>query len=530
MARIFGFEITKAKDEAPPPSFAPKIQDDGAITVTAGASQGSYIDLEGSVKTEAEVVTKYRQMSFHPELDSAIDDIVNESIIVEENTPIVELVLDDLDKIGVDDTFKEILQSEFDRVLELLEFNSRAYEIFRQWYVDGRLYYNIIPNQIDPTLGIQEIRYLDPRKIKKIREVKQVQDDKTRKIAGSENIQKIVDEYYIYNEMGFSNGPTNSSNLYGAKATTGIKIAKDSIAYVTSGLISPDNTLVLSHLHKCIKVMNMLRSLEDASIIYRVSRAPERRVFYVDTGNLPKMKAEQYIRELMTKFKNRLVYDSHTGEIKDDRKIMTILEDFWLARRGGDQGTKIETLPGGQSQGIMDEIEYFRMALYKALNIPYSRYNPENTYSVGRATEITRDEVKFAKFIDRLRVKFSTLFLKLLRVQLIFKGIITPEEWNELEQKIKFKYARDNLFSELKEKEIMIERAQTLDAYVPYVGRYYSNEWVMKNILRLDEDEIEKMQKQILIEMENPMLNPEINMLNQDQPVLPNAQPRNKRN
>ena len=517
--RIFGFELRRAKDETPPISFAPPIADDGAVVVTAGGAQGAYIDMEGTVKTEAELVTKYRNMSFNPELDTAIDDVVNEAISIEEDSPIVELVFDDLDKLGIPPQIKQIMEQEFSTILDLFDFNNKCYETFRQWYIDGRIYYNIIVDKENPVAGIQELRYLDPRKIRKIREVKQTKDKDTRLIQGSENIQQVVNEYYIYNPMGFGKNSTSTLSNPIASPVSGVKIHKDSIIHVTSGLLSADNGLVLSYLHKTIKVLNMLRSLEDASIIYRMARAPERRVFYIDKGNLPKMKAEQYIRELMTMYKNKLVYDAQTGEIRDDRKQMTILDDFWLARRG-DQGTKIDTLQSGNSQGIMDEIEYFRMALYKALNIPYSRYNPENAYTIGRATEITRDEVKFSKFIDRLRLKFSAIFLKALRVQLILKGVLTPEDWDLIVPKIKFRYSRDNIWSELKESEVSRDRLQTLEMYMPFVGKYYSNEFIMKNVLKLTEEEIEEMQQQIMQELNNPLLFPEQNLMNPEQPVI----------
>lgn len=521
--RIFGFQITRPKDDVPPPSFAPPPNEEGATVVTAGGAQGSFVDMDGTVRTEAELVSKYRNMSLHPELDSAIDDIVNESIIVDEEQPIVKLDLDNLDELGVPPQIKQLMEQEFNNILDVLDFHNKAYEIFRQWYIDGRLYFNVILHE-NPVEGIRELRFIDPRKVRKVREVKTVKDPKMKDIPGSETIEQVVNEYFLFNPKGFGKMlPMNQNNPI-TSPVSGIKISKDAIIYVTSGLLSSDNSLVLSHLHKTIKVLNMLRSLEDAAIIYRISRAPERRVFYVDTGGLPHMKAEQYIRELMTKFKNRLVYDANTGELRDDRKFMTILEDFWLARNK-DQGTKIETLPGGQSQGVMDEIEYFRMALYRALNIPYSRYNTENAYTIGRATEITRDEVKFSKFVDRLRVKFSNVFLKALRVQLVVKGIMTVQDWDMLAPRIKFIYARDNLFSELKEKEITMERLQVLEMYMPFVGRYFSNEWIRKNVLKQTDEDMEEMDEQIIQEMDNPLYFPGQDMMNPDAPLLPGAAP-----
>lgn len=493
---LFGFEIKKKIAE--PISFAPKQTDDGAVVVAEGGVYGTYVDLDGSIRTEAELVNKYREMSMHPEVDMAIDDIVNEAITQEpEDTP-VELILDDIE--GLPDKVKKIFIDEFKEVLNLLEFNQLSYELFRRWYVDGRLYYHVIIDENQQNLGIQELRYIDPRKIRKVREVRK------KKLQDNQTANKTSTEYYIYNDKGFAKTAGNSAiptNNIG-----GLKIAKDSIVHCTSGVTSLNGDLVQSYLHKAIKPLNQLRSMEDSLVIYRISRAPERRIFYIDVGNLPKMKAEQYLRDIMTKFKNKLVYDSATGEIRDDRKFMTMLEDFWLPRREGGKGTEITTLPGGQNLGQMDDVIYFQKKMYQSLNVPISRLDPEAQFNFGRATEITRDEVKFAKFINRLRIKFSTLFSKILERQLILKGIITPEEWDEIKTLIRFKFSQDNYFAELKETEILNNRIATLQSVDVYAGKYFSHEWIRRHVLMQSDAEMEEIDKQIDVEMENPQYNP----------------------
>ena len=423
---LFGFEINRKKEEKQKEkltSFVPPSNEDGALTVAAGGVYGTYVDLDGSVRTEAELVNKYRAISFDPILDMAIQEICNEAIVEDSDEETVSIVLDEVD---TQESIKQSILEEFSEVLKLLEFNRLSYELFRRWYIDGRLYYHVVIDEKKPNRGILEIRYVDPRNIKKVREVKKEKDPKT-----GITVEKVVNEYYMFSPSGFLKrtgsltGSTMSSYGSGSPASNaeGIKISKDSIVYNTSGYQSLDNKLILSWLQKAIRPLNQLRSMEDSLVVYRISRAPERRIFYVDVGGLPKAKAEQYLSDIMTKFKNKVVYDSATGEIKDDRKFMTMLEDFWLPRREGGKGTEITTLPGGANLGDIEDVQYFQTNLYRSLNVPISRLQPESTYSLGRATEITRDEVKFSKFITRLRQKFSELFLKLLERQLILKQI-----------------------------------------------------------------------------------------------------------
>lgn len=495
MAELFGFEIKRKQEE--PVSFAPQTNDDGAVVVAEGGVYGTYIDLDGSIRTESELVNKYREMAQHPEVDMAIDDIVNEVIIQEPEVKVVELNLDDLKQ---NDRVKKVLNDEFEEVLRLLEFNDLSYDVFRRWYVDGRLYYHAIIDEENPDRGIIELRYIDPRKIRKVRETKR------KRVASTVTTYQTAGEYYIYNDKGFAKTAGNASiptNTIG-----GIKIAKDSIVHCTSGLTSVNGDLVQSYLHKAIKPLNQLRSMEDSLVIYRISRAPERRIFYIDVGNLPKPKAEQYLRDVMTRFKNKVVYDATTGEVRDDRKFMTMLEDFWLPRREGGKGTQIDTLPGGQNLGQMDDVIYFQRKLYKSLNVPISRLDPELQFNFGRATEITRDEVKFAKFINRLRNKFSMLFLKILERQLVLKKVITPDEWEDFRQTIKFKFAQDNFFAELKETEILRDRIAMLRDIDDFAGKYYSHKWIRKHILRQSDEDIEEMDEEIEDEMDNPQYNP----------------------
>jgi hypothetical protein len=494
--QLFGFEIKRRNEEPTPVSFAPRENDDGAMVVQAGGVYGTYVDLEGGIRTETELVTKYREMAGHPELEQAVDDIVNEAIVGESQDEPVTVNMDDLEQ---PDRIKKIIQEEFDNVLELLEFNEYSYDIFKKWYVDGRLYYHAIIGD-NPRDGIKELRYIDPRNIRKVREQKKKKTDKGVPVV------QDGDEYYIYNSKGFVKNVGASS-----MTSQGIRIAKDSIINVMSGLSNPKGDVVQSYLHKAIKPLNQLRSLEDSLIIYRISRAPERRIFYIDVGNLPKMKAEQYLRDIMTRFKNKTVYNADTGEIKDDRKFMTMLEDFWLPRREGGKGTEISTLPGGQNLGQIDDVVYFQRKLYKALNVPISRLEPETVYNLGRSTEITRDEIKFAKFVTRLRVKFSQLFTKLLKTQLILKGVVTLEEWPEFARAIRFDYAVDNYFAELKDMEILRERVQMLRDMDDYVGKYFSNEWVRKKVLYQTDEDIEEINDQIEVEKSEGIIEPDDN-------------------
>ena len=496
MAELFGFQFSKVKKEDELPSFAPpKDSDDGAVVVSAGGAFGTYVDLDGTVRSEAELVTKYREMSLQPECDSAVDEIVNESIAIDEDK-VVEINLED---VKLNDNIKKIIREEFNTCLNILEFNKYAYEIYRRWYIDGRLYYHAVINEKEPQEGIKELRYIDPRKIRKVREVQKKRIQATN--PGDAVVTKTVNEYFIFNDKGF-----NFGNKAVGPSTTGLKIAKDSILHIVSGLTDNQGTMVLSYLHKAIKPLNQLRTLEDALVIYRLARAPERRIWYIDVGNLPKMKAEQYVRDIMVKHKNRLIYDAQTGDIRDDRKFMTMLEDYWLPRREGGRGTEVTTLPGGQTLGQMDDVLYFQKKFLNALNVPVSRLNSDALFSLGRATEITRDELKFVRFITRLRNRFSQLFLKLLEKQLVLKGITTIEDWNLISNDIKFNYERDNYFTELKDAEISQGRIQLAQAFQDVAGKYYSHTWIRKNILHQSDEDIEN--QNALIDSENESQDP----------------------
>lgn len=495
---VFGFQIKRKDNEEKEAkkrvSFVPPSNDDGSMVVAEGGVYGTYIDLDGTLRTEAELVTKYRALALDPIVDMAIQDIVNEAIVENSDEKTVGLVLDDLE---APKNIKTRIEEEFENVLRLLEFNSLSYEIFRRWYIDGRLYYHVMIDESKPKEGIKELRYIDPRNIKKVREVKREQTKE------GVNVERVTAEYYVYNKTGFLKNSGSYSNYSVAGASTSaagqtsLKIAKDSIVYCTSGYQGSDNNLILSYLHKAIRPMNQLRSMEDSMVIYRISRAPERRIFYVDVGGLPKAKAEQYLRDIMAKFKNKVVYDSETGEIRDDRKFMTMLEDFWLPRREGGRGTEITTLPGGQNLGEIDDIVYFQNLLYRSLNVPTTRLQPETTFSLGRATEITRDEVKFSKFIMRLRNKFSILFMKLLERQLILKGVCTSEDWKQWEHEIDFLFAVDNYFSEMKQMEMLRDRIALLRDMDEYIGKYYSHEYVRRYILQQTESDVNEINSQI---------------------------------
>jgi hypothetical protein len=490
LMELFGFEFKRKKEEKKQEqlvSFVPPTNDDGSLVVAEGGIYGTYVDLDGSVRTEAELVNKYRILSMDPIVDLAIQDVVNEAIVEDVDEDTVSILLDDVE---TQDSIKKKITTEFDEILGLIEFNRLSYEIFRRWYIDGRLYYHVLIDNKSPKKGIQELRYVDPRHIKKVKEIKKEKDPKT-----GVSVEKLKNEYYVFNPAGFIK--STGSTIGGSRVTEGIKISKDSIAYATSGYMSPDGKLILSYLHKAIRPHNQLRSMEDSLLIYRISRAPERRIFYVDVGGLPKIKAEQYLRDLMTKFKNKVVYDSSTGEIRDDRKFMTMLEDFWLPRREGSRGTEISTLPGGQNLGEVEDILYFQNLLYRSLNVPVTRLQPESTFTLGRATEISRDEVKFSKFIVRLRNKFSELFLKLLEKQLILKQICTLEDWEVWKAQIEFKYAIDNYFDELKNMEIMRDRINLLRDSEEYIGKYYSHEHARRFILQQNDEDIKENDKQI---------------------------------
>jgi hypothetical protein len=482
MVQLFGFEISRKKQqdqEEKNKSFALPQNDDGAVTIQSGAYYGTYVDLDGVVRNEIELITRYREMAMQPELETAIDEIVNEAIVNDDSESGVEL---DTDELKQPENIKKKIREEFDYVLKLLDFGNMGHELFRRWYTDGRLFYHVIIDDKSPQKGIQELRYIDPRRIRKIREIQKAKDTE----SGMEII-KSMKEYYLYNERG----------MIGAHSNLGTKIAIDAVVNVNSGLMDSKRAMVLSYLHKAIKPLNQLRMVEDATVIYRLSRAPERRVFYIDVGNMPTIKAEQYLRDVMAKYRNKLVYDSSTGEIKDDRKHLSMLEDFWLPRREGGKGTEITTLPGGMNLGELEDVKYFEKKLYKALGVPISRLEQQQGFSLGRSTEITRDELKFTKFVNRLRNKFSTLFDELLKLQLVLKKICTEEEWREFKENIWYDFKKDNNFTELKEAELLQNRITTLQLVDPYVGRYYSMAWVRKNVLQMDDDEIEEIMQQI---------------------------------
>jgi len=489
---LFGFTIARDKDEISKSleqSFTPPANDDGALTITSAAYYGTYVDLDGTAKNDVELISRYREMAMQPEIESAIDDIIGEAICQDDDGKIIKLVLDNLDQ---PEKIKNSIKAEFDTVLRLLNYNSMAQDIFRRYYVDGRLNYHIIIDRTKPQEGIKELRYVDPRKLRKVREVKKQKDERT----GVE-MMEVVNEYYIFNDKV----TTSSSSNFGP---IGVRITTDSIVSVVSGLMDSRRAVVLSYFHKAIKPLNQLRMIEDATVIYRISRAPERRIFYIDVGNLPKLKAEQYLRDIMVKYKNKLVYDANTGEVRDDRKFLSMMEDFWLPRREGGKGTEITTLPGGQNLGELEDVKYFEKKLYKALNVPISRLNPETSgFSLGRTGEITRDELKFAKFVDRLRNRFSDLFDQALKTQCVLKGICTADEWAVFKENIHFDYIKDNNFSELKDAELMKERLSLLGAVDPYTGRYYSQAWIQRNVLRLSDDDIKKMQEEIEQEKED---------------------------
>ena len=487
MVQLFGFEISrkKGKQENASPdetnkTFALPQNDDGAVTIQSGAYYGTYVDLDGVVRNEIELITRYREMSMQPELETAIDEIVNESIVNNSKDKAVEINMDDLKQ---PEAVKKKIRDEFDTVLKLLNFGNMGHEIFRRWYIDGRMFYHVIIDEKRANEGVLELRYIDPRRIRKIREIQKTKDPRT-----TIDIIKKVNEYYLYNERG----------IIGAHSNLGAKIAVDAIVNVNSGLMDSKRAMVLSYLHKAIKPLNNLRMIEDATVIYRLSRAPERRIFYIDVGNMPTIKAEQYLKDIMVKYRNKLVYDSTTGEIKDDRKHLSMLEDFWLPRREGGKGTEITTLPGGQNLGELDDVKYFERKLYKSLGVPIGRLEQQPGGGIlGRSTEITRDELKFSKFIERLRNKFATLFDDILRVQLVLKKVCTEEEWKEFKEDVYYDFKKDNNFDELKESELLMNRIATLQAVDPYVGRYYSMAWVRKNVLMLDDDDIEELQKEI---------------------------------
>ena len=491
---IFGFKIERL-DEKPDTqvkSFTQPEFDDGAVSISTGGVYGTYVDLDGSVRNDVELINKYREMIMQPEVEVAVDDIINEVVNPDEAGDTLRI---SLDKVKLTNPVKEVIYQEFNRVVDLLQFREKSYEIFRKWYVDGRIYYHVVIDEEVPDSGIQELRFVDPRKIKRIVEFEELRDQNTNATE-----KKVKNEYYVYSNEGFV-GTSTFATMKPQSAST-IKISPDSIVYADSGINDKSNKMVLSHLHKAIKPVNQLRALEDAAVIYRLARAPERRIFYIDVGNLPKMKAEQYLRDMMTKHKNKLVYDASSGEIRDDRKYMTMLEDYWLPRREGGRGTEIGTLPGGTNLGQMEDIYYFQKKLYRALNVPVSRMEADVSYTLGRASEISRDEVKFNKFIKRLRVKFNEFLYSCLRTQLILKGIMNTTEFESIKKDILIRYNENNFYTELKENEIFRERLITMREAEEYNGKYFSTDYIKKNILRQSDKETVRIQEQIFREFQ----------------------------
>lgn len=496
---LFGFEIKRKgqeKEDAKKQSFVAPQDADGSSYVQAGGYFGQYLDTEGVTDqaSEGDLIRRYREIAMHPECDAAIEDIINEAIVSDSDSAPVDIILDDLDQ---PDTIKDQIKEEFDNIISLLQFNNYGHEIFRKWYVDGRVYYHILIDEKQPKRGIIELRPIDATRMTKVKQLNQEKDEKT-----GVTLIKDVEEYYMYRDAGL------------AKTNQGIKISKDAIQYTTSGLLDSSRKKVLSYLHKAIKPVNQLRMMEDSLVIYRLARAPERRIFYIDVGNLPKGKSEEYLRGIMNQYRNKLVYDASTGEIKDDRKHMSMLEDFWLPRREGGRGTEITTLPGGENLGQIDDIIYFQKKLYKSLNVPSNRLEQEAQFSLGRSTEISRDEVKFQKFINRLRKKFSWMFLDLLKTQLILKGIISEQDWATFKEDIVIDFIQDSAFAELKDNEIMRERIGLLTEMDQYVGQYFSKEWIRKNVLMQTDDDIERMKEEIDAEKASGEIEPDEDLEN----------------
>ena len=485
MAELLGFSIQKStKDKGGGKTFTSPAPDDGAIDISGGGFFGQVLDVDGREKTELDLIKRYRDISQQSECDAAIEDIINEGIVANQTDKPVEI---NLDNIPYSDKIKRKLRKEFDEVLRLLDFGIKGHDIFRRWYIDGRIFYHKVIDTKNPRKGVSELRWIDSTKIKKVREIQKEPDPKT----AVEMIKK-VNEYFIYNDKGIQ-----QAGLMGTGANQGIKIALDSIVYVPSGLIDGNSGRVMSYLHKAIKPVNQLRMIEDALVIYRISRAPERRIFYIDVGNLPKIKAEQYLKDVMNRYRNKLVYDANTGEIRDDRNHMSMLEDFWLPRREGGRGTEITTLPGGANLGEIEDIVYFQRKLYRSLNVPISRLESESGFSLGRATEITRDELKFTKFVQRIRKKFVPLFTDILKTQLLLKGIIALDDWPEIQEHIQYDFLQDGHFTELKEAELLRERVEMLDTMQSYMGTFFSKEYVWKKVLRFNDGEVDEMLKQM---------------------------------
>ena len=486
MAQLFGFQITRtSKDKGEQPSFVLPDPEDGATTSAGFYSE--FIDIEGQTKSESDLIRRYRSTSEHPECDLAIEDIVNEAVNTDELKASVAL---NVDNLPYSPKIKARVKEEFKQVLHLLDFNNKAHDVFRRWYIDGRIHFHKIINEDEPQKGIQELRYIDALKIKR---VKKVDKDITKK--GSPTV-KVLEDFYVYNEGGAITSSTSSA-IGGT-----LKITADAIANCPSGLFDPTKALVRSYLHKAIKPVNQLRMIEDAVVIYRIARAPERRIFYIDVGNLPKVKAEQYLKDVMNRYRNKLVYNAATGEIRDDRQQMSMLEDFWLPRREGGRGTEITTLPGGSNLGEIDDIIYFQKKLYRSLNIPISRLETESGFSMGRGAEITRDEVKFTKFVQKLRKKFNVLFNNILKTQLILKGVVAEEDWLSIKENLSYEYMKDGHYAEMRDMDLLRDRLEVLNTIEPFIGQYFSKRYVQKQVFRMSDDEIESMDKEIEAEPE----------------------------
>lgn len=516
MARLFGFSIDDNEPLSPSTvSPVPPNNEDGTDHYLSSGFFGSYVDIEGVYRTEFDLIKRYREMALHPECDSAIEDIVNEAIVSDTNDTPIEI---ELSNLNASDGIKTKIRQEFKYILSLLDFDKKSHEIYRNWYVDGRLYYHKIIDFKNPHEGIQELRYIDPMKMRYVRQQKKSDKDKNRlSNINSDNPMDFefpqIEEYFVYSpKLTYPTG--NPSSMGGSQ---GIKMSKDSITYCTSGLVDRNKGSTLSYLHKAIKSLNQLRMIEDSLVIYRLSRAPERRIFYIDVGNLPKVKAEQYLRDVMMRYRNKLVYDASTGEIRDDKKFMAMLEDFWLPRREGGRGTEISTLPGGQNLGEITDIEYFKKKLFRSLNVPPSRMDGEGGFNLGRSSEILRDEVKFSKFVARLRKRFSYMFHDMLRTQLILKNIITPEDWDIMEEHIQYDFLYDNHFAELKDAELLNERLNMVQIAEPYVGKYFSQDYLRRKILRQTDEEIIEQDKIMKKEIKDGII-PDPNM-----PIDPNT-------
>ena len=507
MARLFGFSIEDTEQKSPSiVSPVPPTNEDGVDNYIASGFYGQYVDIEGVYRNENDLIRRYREMAVHPECDGAIEDVVNEAIVSDLYDSPIEI---ELSNLNASDKLKQAIRKEFKYIKEILDFDRKSHEIFRNWYVDGRLYYLKVIDMKKPQEGIKELRYIDPLKMRYVRQEKKNNKNTTAYVnlkanGGSDKlISPEIEEFFMYTPG--AKYPTQT--LTGSQASkTAIKIAKDSVVYCSSGLVDRNKGTVLSYLHKAIKALNQLRMIEDSLVIYRLSRAPERRIFYIDVGNLPKVKAEQYLKEVMSRYRNKLVYNAATGEVRDDRKYMSMMEDFWLPRREGGRGTDISTLPGGQNLGELSDIEYFQKKLYRALNVPESRIASDGGFNLGRSSEILRDELKFSKFVGRLRKRFAQMFNDMLKTQLILKNVVSPEDWERMEDHIQYDFLYDNQFAELKESEMLSERLNILATIEPFIGKYYSNEYVRRKVLRQTDAEMIEIDEQIEQEIKDGII------------------------